>query len=346
MTPENLLTEWARLLVESLADAGLRDVVVSPGSRSTPLTWAFMLVAAIALRRASWTSAPRPSTPSACARVTGRPAAVVCTSGSAAANYFPAIVEAAMARIPLLVITADRPFELQDCSAPQTLDQTKLYGDYVRRFADVGMPESADAALVALRRRAVQSVFETFSGEPGPVHLNVRARKPLERAVARSAAALDLTNRVEALLRRPITNTTLSPRFPADEAIERIAADCVKDERGIIVCGPRAFGSAGAGAAVARLAIATGYPVYAETTSQLRLDATTALPRSLVLDGLDVLLRSTTFRDGFRPHVVVQIGEPPTSGNWERALAGATRRRAARHRVPTAGRIHKAPRGR
>jgi 2-succinyl-5-enolpyruvyl-6-hydroxy-3-cyclohexene-1-carboxylate synthase len=319
MTPENLLTEWSRLLFESLADAGLRDVVVSPGSRSTPLVWA-----ALSCTRLRATSVVDERDAGfyalGIARVTGRPAAVLCTSGSAAANYFPAVVEAAMARVPLLVVTADRPFELQDCGASQTLDQTRLYGGHVRRFVDLGMPESEPSALVALRRRAAQSWSDTMRGEPGPVHVNVRARKPLEPSVASSPAGVELRARVTALLGAPVTRVAEGRRVPRDADLEDLAADCVAAERGVIVCGPSAIGAARAGGAIARLARATGFPVYAEATSQLRFDGLSELPDTLALDGLDLLLRAPAFRAGFRPEVVLQIGEAPTSGAWERVL--------------------------
>lgn len=320
MTPENLLTEWSRLFFESLADAGLRDVVVSPGSRSTPLVWAALscqrlrAISIVDERDAGFYAL-------GLARITGRPAAVLCTSGSAAANYFPAVVEAAMARVPLLVVTADRPFELQDCGASQTLDQTRLYGSYVRSFVELGMPEHEAPALVALRRRAAQCLHDTMQGEPGPVHVNVRARKPLEPTVSRTPAGVELTARVNELLGTPPSHPAKARRVADDAELRAVAADCVGAARGIIVCGPAAFGGARAGHAVARLALTTGFPVYAEATSQLRFDGLRDLPPALVLDGLDLLLRSPAFRGGFQPEVVLQIGEVPTSGSWERFLA-------------------------
>jgi 2-succinyl-5-enolpyruvyl-6-hydroxy-3-cyclohexene-1-carboxylate synthase len=321
MTSENLLAEWSRLLFESLADAGLREVVVSPGSRSTPLAWAALACSrlhcttVIDERDAGFYAVGR-------AKITGVPAALVCTSGSAAANYFPAVVEASMARTPLLVLTADRPFELMDCGASQTLDQTRIYGGYVRRFVELGMPDPADVALRALRRRAAQTVFDaTLAGEPGPVHVNVRARKPLEPVPARSPEALDLVTRVDACLRTPITRASSDPRAVSDAAISSIAESLGVTTRGVIVCGPSSFGSARYGADLARLAATTRFPVYAETTSQLRLDGTTSLSESLVVDGLDLLLRAPRFRDAFRPDVVLQIGDAPTSGAWERFVS-------------------------
>jgi 2-succinyl-5-enolpyruvyl-6-hydroxy-3-cyclohexene-1-carboxylate synthase len=320
MTPENLLSEWARLFVVSLADAGLSDVVVSPGSRSTPLVAAalasnrFHLTSVVDERSAGFFALGR-------AKATGKPAAVVCTSGSAAANYFPAVVEAAAAHVPLLVITADRPYELHDCGAPQTMDQTRLYGTHVRRFVDLGMPESDAPALHALRRRAGQCLAETLAPEPGPVHLNFRARKPLEPVAARSEEARELTRRVDEVLGVPSTRAERGPRRPAAAAIAGIAASIRATPRGLIVCGPAEIEQAIAGAEVCRLAQATGFPVYAETTSQLRFAGTDALPRALLLDGLDVLLRVPSFRSALAPDIVLQIGDAPTSGAWERFVA-------------------------
>lgn len=329
MTPENLLAEWSRLLFESLADAGLRDVIISPGSRSTPLCWAALTsprlhcTSIVDERDAGFHAVGR-------AKITGVPALVLCTSGSAAANYFPAIVEASMARTPLLVLTADRPFELMDCGASQTLDQTHLYGRYVREFIELGMPDAADVALRALRRRAAQAFFAaTARSEPGPVHLNVRARKPLEPVPARSPAALDLAARVDACLGTPITRVSTQTRAASDLAIQSIAASLRASTRGVIVCGPSRFGSTKYGGDLARLAAATGFPVYAETTSQLRHGGTTALTEALVADGLDLLLRAPRFRDAFQPDVVLQIGDPPTSGAWERFVS--SRPDLARH---------------
>ena len=104
----------------------------------------------------------------------------MCTSGTAGAHYFPALLEAEAAQLPLLIATADRPFELQQCAAPQTLDQLKLFGDHVRGFFELGLPDASDLSLRALRRVATQAVFQSQWPRPGAVHLNVRARKPLE----------------------------------------------------------------------------------------------------------------------------------------------------------------------
>jgi 2-succinyl-5-enolpyruvyl-6-hydroxy-3-cyclohexene-1-carboxylate synthase len=318
MTPENLLTEWARLLVVSLADAGVSELVVSPGARSTPFVAAalasgrFRMTSIIDERAAGFFAVGQ-------AKVTGKPSALICTSGSAAANYFPAVVEAATARVPLLVITADRPFELHDCGAPQTFDQTRLYGVHVRRFVDLGAPDGEPAALAGLRRRAAQSVADALGPEPGPVHLNARARKPLEPAAPRSEAGRDLVARVDAALATAMTRSIRGAGRAPAEVISAVADSLRRASRGLVVCGPAELADGALGALVGRVARATGFPVYAETTSQLRLGG--ELPPELALDSLDVLLRIPAFAARFEPDVVLQIGESPTSAAWDRLVA-------------------------
>lgn len=326
MMPENLLSEWSRLLVESLADAGLHDVVISPGSRSTPLAFAFLNCprvrchSVIDERAAAFFALGH-------GKATGTPSSLVCTSGSAAANYFPAIVEASLSRTPLIVISADRPFELMDTSAPQTIDQTKMYGSYVRRFVDLGMPDGSEGALTALRRKAAQSVLDSTSPEPGPVHLNFRARKPLEPAKTESDAARQLEQLTNGILARPLTKAAPPARKPNPDLSKSAALDCGAAERGVIVCGPAHLTSGASLELVARLASLCGFPVYAEATSQLRLRGRSGIDAAFVVDALDSLLRASSFRERFAPDVVVQVGEPPVSGAWDRFVAHADTRR-------------------
>src|SRR3954468_846375 len=156
----HLIGEWARLLFASLTEAGVTELWVSPGSRSTPFTWAAQHTPGLSVR-------PVIDERSAAflalghARVSGRPSALLCTSGSAAANYFPAVIEASLSHLPLVVLTADRPLDVQQAAAAQTIDQVKLYGHQVRSFFDLGLPDAAPAALLGLRRAVVQAVSQT-----------------------------------------------------------------------------------------------------------------------------------------------------------------------------------------
>jgi 2-succinyl-5-enolpyruvyl-6-hydroxy-3-cyclohexene-1-carboxylate synthase len=315
MIEENLLTQWSRLLLSSLADAGVRDVVLSPGSRSTP----FMVAAERDPRLRCHDSIDECAASFFAlgqARVTGRPSLLICTSGTAAAHYLPAVVEANLSYLPLLVLTADRPLELQDCAAPQTVDQIKLMGDQVRRFYELGTPDAAPSALTGLRRLAAQAVHYTLWPTPGPVHVNARARKPLEPAAAASDAGEALETSVDELLARPIVAVPTPAVQPDFDAVERTAAICRGTERGLIVCGPGPLRQRRLRESVDRLARATGFPLLAESTSQLRLG--TGREGVVRCDAFDAVLRSPGFRERHRPDVVLQIGAAPVSAGYER----------------------------
>lgn len=306
--------------MSSFADAGVTDVVLSPGSRSTP----FMIAAAretrfrchdvIDERAAAFFALGQ-------ARVTGRPSLLLCTSGSAAAHYFPAIVEAEAAFVPMLVLTADRPIELQHCAAAQTMDQVKLYGEHVRHFVDLGMPDASLGSLTSLRRIAAQCFFRATYPTPGAVHINARARKPLEPVLPVSAADEALRSTVGALLGTPIV-LAATPRLAVNAAaITSVAKRCASTTRGLIVCGPAAISQAEDRSAIFALAAATGFPLLGEASSQMRFTASPP-PGVVMCDAFDVLLRSRGFREQHVPDVVIQIGAAsPTSSAWEPYVA-------------------------
>jgi 2-succinyl-5-enolpyruvyl-6-hydroxy-3-cyclohexene-1-carboxylate synthase len=324
VTEANLLTEWSRLLFVSLADAGVTDVVLSPGSRST----SFMVAAereprlrchdSIDERAASFFAL-------GLARVSGRPPVLLCTSGTAAAHYYPAVIEASLADVPLVVVTADRPLELQDCGAAQTIDQVKLYGDYVRRFYELGTPDPAPSALAGVRRLAAQAVHFATAPMGGPVHLNARARKPLEPVSAATETERALAAKVDRLLQQPLVVAHAPASHPHVEAVQLVARRCRSTERGLIVAGPGPLSNRRLSSAVAELSNRTGFPVLAEATSQLRLATAGETARC---DGFDAALRSPRFRAAARPDVVIQVGRAPVSTGWERYVAdhdGVTR---------------------
>lgn len=331
MTPASLLTEWARLLIGSLARAGVSEAVISPGSRSTPFTWAALREPGLRCRTiidersAAFFAVGQ-------AKMTGVPSLLVCTSGSAAANYFPAIIEAERSGTPLVVLTADRPFELQSADAPQTIDQVKLYGDAVRAFFETGMPDASAGALVGLRRIAAQAVLLARGPVPGPVHVNARARAPLEPVAADDDEARALAAAVDRLLAEPATLAPPPRLLPTADAIRSVARACARARRGVIVCGPMSPWQAPSAATVADLARRTGFPVLAEATSQLRFverDGTgargTGRTTPARVDGFDALLRSESFRARFRPEVVLRLGGTPTSTAWRDLLERSAR---------------------
>jgi 2-succinyl-5-enolpyruvyl-6-hydroxy-3-cyclohexene-1-carboxylate synthase len=311
-----LVGEWSRLLAASLAEAGLVHAVICPGSRSTPFAWALaerhdlVCHSLIDERDAAFFAL-------GIARMTGEPALVLSTSGSAAANFFPAVVEARLARLPLLVVTADRPLELQTAEAAQTIDQVKLYGDHARAFFDLGAPDPAPTALAGVQRIVRQAVAIACGVEPGPVHLNARARKPLEPGPPATAGDQALTAAVDALVKRGLTRVAKAESVPDSSAVRTLAGELEQASRGLIVCGPLPAYRAHTAGLVRRLAARLGMPVFAEATSGVRWAAEPATGA----DALDWLTRSPALRATLTPDCVLRIGAPPTSGGLEAWLA-------------------------
>ena len=165
------------VLAETLARLGLRHVVHSPGSRSTPIVLAcadhprLELLPLLDERSAGFFAL-------GLAKRSQAPVALVCTSGTAAANLYPAVIEANLSQAPLLLLTADRPPELRECRAGQAIDQTKLYGSQVRHFHELGLPEFTSAHLAYLRQTLVHAVNLATGRNPGAVHLNLPFREP------------------------------------------------------------------------------------------------------------------------------------------------------------------------
>ena len=307
-------TIWAELLVGSLADAGVTTCVVSPGSRSTPLVAAlaadgrFELPTIVDERAAGFYAL-------GLARATGATVAMVCTSGSAAAHYLPAMVEASMAGVSLVAITTDRPPELQHRGASQTIDQVKLYGGFVRASFDLGAPVASEQALRAMRQTVVQAIAAAGGPKPGPVQLEVPLRKPLEPAVPstddeRSLAASARGLRGE--IRVP------QPKLVADTgAIAALVARITAEPRGVIVAGALPVGFPRA--AALELARRTGYPLLAESSSQLRF-----APRADVaaIDHFDLVLAAKLAPE---PALVIRIGAEPVAAAWQGAFVNAER---------------------
>lgn len=322
MSASNLAFAWAQLLLRSLFHAGVRDVVVSPGSRSTPLALAADAACELRVRfvldeRAAAFFALGQ------ARVTGRPSALVCTSGTAAAHYFPAVIEASMSGVPLIAITADRPWELQGTGASQTIDQTCLFGDFARGFFALGAPEPAEAALRAVARTAAQAVARALGPAPGPVQINAPFRKPLEPVA--SPEREPWTAVWEALLHAGPTRA-IAPASTLDPtAIEECARVVARSERGLLVCGPApAHGDLDAyRREIAALARVTGFPILAEATSQARFGLAGAPGDAapVVVSCFDALLRSPAFRRRMPPDAILEIGAPPTSSGYAQLLA-------------------------
>jgi 2-succinyl-5-enolpyruvyl-6-hydroxy-3-cyclohexene-1-carboxylate synthase len=327
MSGSNLHTAWARLFLRAAASAGVRDVVVSPGSRSTPLALAAaesreVRCHVIVDERAAGFFALGQ------ARASGRPSMLICTSGTAGAHYFPAIIEASQSFLPLLVVTADRPWELQGAAAPQTIDQIKLFGGHVRAFSELGLPDPSPVALRAVARAAAQAVLRSLAPEPGPVHVNARFRKPLEPVVAGGPEPWEAA--WSALMEKGAPVASIPRMEPDPEAIVELVERCARAERGLLVCGPllppsgcggragRSFDLKQYQRSIAALARASGFPVLAEATSQARFGAS---PEITSIAAFDALLRDPAFRARLAPDLIIEIGAPPTSQGYADLVA-------------------------
>src|SRR4051812_42014337 len=284
-----LVDEWVR--------CGLRHAIVAPGSRSTPMALALAARTDVSIeifhdeRAASFAAL-------GVALATGVPAALLCTSGTAATHFHAAVVEAHQSGVPMLVLTADRPPELHGVGAPQTIEQANLYGDAVRWFDDPGV--AADDDRTTWRCVASEAWRRSTGDRPGPVHLNLPFREPLVGVVG-DVPEPDAGEHVS------------PPLLVVDDLIELF-----DEPHGVIVAGNGVDDAP----AVQSLAAATGWPVLADPLSGCQmLDA--AVVR------FDAILRHAAFADAYRPSVVVQMGMPPASKVLAQWLAGSGARHVA-----------------
>jgi 2-succinyl-5-enolpyruvyl-6-hydroxy-3-cyclohexene-1-carboxylate synthase len=332
---ENLAAAWCRLFVRALVEAGVLHVVVSPGSRSTPLTLA---VAAEVRLRAHLVIDERTAgfVALGLARASERPVALVCTSGTAAAHYFPAVIEASEAHVPLIVVTADRPWEAYDCGASQTMDQTRLFGVHVRHFAELGLPDETAGAWRAVGRIAHQAVRFSQHPTPGPVHVNARFRKPLEPTSLVDEAAWPAL--VRTLLDSPLTSVGAPPPLPppplADEAtLDRFVELLTEAREGVIAVGPLPPSARHLAPLVKQLAYRLGFPLLAESTSQLLAAAPTEPMASEPISCFEPLLSAPAIKDK-SPDLFVEVGRPLVSTAYlalRERHAGANAVRLADH---------------
>ena len=237
------------------------------------------------------------------ARTARRPVALLGTSGTAAVNFAPAVVEAPLARVPLVVLTADRPAELRDRGAPQTIDQVHLYGRHVKWFAELPLLDGTDATLAHVRSVAGRAVATALAGPAGPVHLDAPFREPLVPDGDLTPEAVPAGARAA-----PFTEVVAGARTLAAADVEALARRLEDVERGLIVAGPQ--DDPALAPALARLASATGWPILADALSQLRLGTH---DRSLVLARADLVARPGPWLDAHRPELVVRFGAMPTS---------------------------------
>jgi len=307
---------WSRLLVEELVRGGVCCFGLSPGSRCTPLT---MAVAENPRARHFMHFDERGAAYHALgwAKASGRPAALVCTSGTAVANYLPAVAEASMARVPLILPTADRPPELLDCGANQAIDQTRIFGDYVRWSVTVPCPDAAVSPAMLLTT-VDQALYRATRSPAGPVHLNGMFREPL----APTPSDEDFGAYLEPLSRWQESGTPFTTWHPSETRLatheQRAVLDCVNGaERGLLVVGQ--LHTLREAQAVNELAQALHWPVFPDVTSGLRLGHA----GTPFVSYYDQLLLSDAFRERRAPAFVLHVGGAIASKRLIEHLAAA-----------------------
>ncbi|HEX4735281.1 MAG TPA: 2-succinyl-5-enolpyruvyl-6-hydroxy-3-cyclohexene-1-carboxylic-acid synthase [Thermoleophilaceae bacterium] len=305
MIPVNTTFAPIQVLVDEFVRCGMTHAVTCPGSRNAPIALTLAAqdgltaVSVLDERSAGFVAL-------GIAKTTGRPVAITTTSGTAAANLMPAVVEAHESAVPLVVLTADRPPELREVGAGQAIDQIKLYGSFAKLFVEAGnLPAGRDSA-VHHRQLGCRAYYTASLGRPGPVHLNFPLREPL----APRTEDLDAADWEGRRGGQPWTRASAGPpaaSFDLDTA----------PERGLIVCG----GDAGDFAAAAvHLGRALGWPVLAEPTSGARF-GTSSSGETNVVAHYDLLVRSETFA-AERPELVIRVGQMPTSKPLRAWLSG------------------------
>ncbi len=313
----NRNTVWARVIIDELMRAGVRDLCLAPGSRSTPLVLAaaeraegvdpLRLRVFVDERSAAFFAL-------GIGKASGRVAAVLTTSGTAVANLLPAVVEAAQAESPLLLVTADRPAHLRDADANQVIVQRGIFGVYPRLEFELPAPTVSDPALRHLRALVARAVAGTRGLPAGPVHLNVPLAKPLEP----TSVPGDLPDRYPesaepGLSGRPggVPWVEIGVRRPraGDDELEELASAMGGAAAGVIVAGPHPD-ALRLGPRLRRLAATWGVPLLADVLSGGRHGPTFG---AVIPGAYDLVLRDEALAQELRPDFVLRIGAAPTS---------------------------------
>lgn len=301
MTHQEALTAFIASFVSELTKAGVRDVVVSPGSRSTPMA---MIMAEHPDLRVHIQIDERSAAFFALgiAKATHEPVALLCTSGTAAANYYPAIIEARYSRVPLIVLTADRPHELREVGAPQAIDQIHLYGQHVKWFMEMALPERTSEMLRYSRSTAARSVVTAKEAPAGPVHLNFPFREPLIPNLDNDQLFI-MEERENQYVSVQTGRLSIS-----DDQLKQLASEMKQYSNGIIVCG--SLEQPGFAEAVTRLSSLLKFPIVADPLSQLRSGSHNG---EAIIDTYDTFLRIHDVKKKLQPEVIIRFGAMPVS---------------------------------
>ncbi|HUZ71215.1 MAG TPA: 2-succinyl-5-enolpyruvyl-6-hydroxy-3-cyclohexene-1-carboxylic-acid synthase [Candidatus Saccharimonadales bacterium] len=294
------------VLLDELVLGGVRHMCMTPGARSTPIALAAARNRDITLhvhvdeRSSSFFAL-------GIAVASGAPVATFCTSGTAAANHYPAVVEAFMARIPLIVLTADRPPELQGVGANQTIDQQALFGKFVKWFSDSGLPDDGAWAFHHWSSLGARAMFHAVGDPPGPVHLNLPFREPL------------LPTGEAITTGSPFGRSTHTVTQQTPDRLPAFAREVATGHRVVVVAGRLRVPPAG----LVELCDERGWPLLAEPISGLRGDATAENGGPLSAGAL--LAADAGFRERHHPDLVIQVGATPTSRGVQELVRSADR---------------------
>ncbi|WP_100487969.1 2-succinyl-5-enolpyruvyl-6-hydroxy-3-cyclohexene-1-carboxylic-acid synthase [Sporolactobacillus pectinivorans] len=294
-----VLSAYLSAFIDELVKNGVTDVVLSPGSRSTPLALLLAdrpeikIFLDIDERSAGFMAL-------GIAKAKKNPVALLCTSGTAAANYFPAVVEAFYSRVPLIVLTADRPYELQDVGAPQTINQAEMYGSHVKRFAEIEIPEHDFGLIDHIRMICTRFIAAATCSPCGPVHLNFPLREPL-------VPDMEFLSRGSRGEQRSVSIRSGRVTL-AESEIDQIAETIQRKRKGVIICG--AVDSEGFEEQVIVLADKLGFPILADPLSQLRRGSH---PSRSIIESYDAFLRDGQAAAFLKADLVIRFGAIPVS---------------------------------
>ncbi|MCP8967587.1 2-succinyl-5-enolpyruvyl-6-hydroxy-3-cyclohexene-1-carboxylic-acid synthase [Ectobacillus ponti] len=296
------LTYYLGAFADELVRLGIQDIVISPGSRSTPLALLFAehegmrTYLHVDERSAAFFAL-------GIAKAKQQPVALLCTSGTAAANYMPAVSEAFHARVPLLVLTADRPHELRDVGAPQAMNQINLFGSFVKGFVEMAVPEASETLYRYVRTTAARAAALLQGAPHGPVHLNFPLREPL----VPDFSLPNMWDGGRGVRTASYTAVRHGEAGMADSYLKELGSRLSGLERGLIVCGD--LPKKGFAEAVAELAAASRYPILADPLSQVRSGPH---DKEQVLDCYDTVLRHEQVKE-WKPEVIIRFGAMPVS---------------------------------
>lgn len=306
---EQVLTDYLAAFIEELVQAGVKEAIISPGSRSTPLA---LMMAEHPILKIYVDVDERSAGFFALglAKASKRPVVLLCTSGTAAANYFPAVAEAILSQIPLIVLTADRPHELRNVGAPQAMDQLHLYGTHVKDFTDMALPENSEEMLRYAKWHGSRAVDIAMKTPRGPVHYNFPLREPL-------IPILDPSPYTATGEERHHVHIYYTHEVLEAKAIQKMVRECT-GKKGVLIVGP--IDKKEIEQPLVDLAKKLGWPIIADPLSGLR---SYGAMDDVVIDQYDAFLKETEILPDITPEVVIRFGSMPVSKslkNWLEAL--------------------------